>query len=85
MPAKKAVRVQQRRRVINGQVRSRTRSAVKRAVRSLQRGDAGESTAAVGAAVSRLDRAAVKGLVHRNAAARTKSRLMKRLNAAVTE
>lgn len=81
MPAKKAVRVQQRRRVVNRQVRSRTRTAVKKAVRTLQRGGADESAAAVGAAVSRLDRAAVKGVVHRNAAARTKSRLMKRLNA----
>jgi small subunit ribosomal protein S20 len=34
------------------------------------------------AAVKRLDKAAEKGVIHRNQAARRKSRLMKRVNAA---
>ena len=80
MPAKKAARVQERRRVINRQVRSSTRTAVKKAVRLLA--TAGEESAdAVKTAVSKLDRAASKGVIHRNAVARSKSRLMKRLNA----
>ncbi len=81
MPAKKAARVQERRRIVNRRVRSSTRTAVKKAVRALNT----NSEAAGGAvltAVSRLDRAVSKGIVHRNAAARSKSRLTKRLNAA---
>jgi small subunit ribosomal protein S20 len=34
------------------------------------------------AAVKRIDTAATKGVIHKNAAARRKSRLMKKLNAA---
>ncbi len=79
MPAQKAARVQQRRRLINRRVRSSARTAVKKAVRLLT-AESEESVAAVKTAISRLDRAAVKGVVHRNAAARSKSRLMKRLN-----
>ena len=80
MPAKKAARVQERRRVINRHVRSSTRTAVKKAVRLLA--TAGEESAdAVKTAVSKLDRAASKGVIHRNAVGRSKSRLMKRLNA----
>jgi small subunit ribosomal protein S20 len=45
-----------------------------------------ESLAELGAvAISALDRAAAKGVLHRNNAARRKSRLMKRLAAAGTE
>ena len=40
-----------------------------------------EAEEAVRAAVSELDRAAKKGVIHRNNAARRKSRLMKQLNA----
>ena len=39
-----------------------------------------DAEAAVRAAVSELDRAAKKGVIHKNNAARRKSRLMKQLN-----
>ncbi|MDE2838120.1 MAG: 30S ribosomal protein S20 [Chloroflexota bacterium] len=84
MPAKKAARVQERRRIINRRVRSSTRTAVKKAVRALN-GRSDTAGAAVLTAVSRLDRAVSKGIVHRNAAARSKSRLTKRLNATASE
>lgn len=84
MPAKKAARVQERRRIVNRRVRSSTRTAVKRAVRTLNTNNEAAG-AAVAAAVSRLDRAVSKGIVHRNAAARSKSRLTKRLNAISAE
>lgn len=81
MPAIKTAKVQERRRLVNRRVRSSTRTAVKKALRALKAGgeDAGAS---VHAAASKLDRAVSKGVLHRNAAARGKSRLMKRLNAA---
>lgn len=80
MPAIKAAKVQERRRVVNRRVRSATRTAVKKALRALSGGE--EQGEAVRLAASRLDRAVTKGVMHRNAAARGKSRLMKRLNAA---
>ncbi|MBL75972.1 MAG: 30S ribosomal protein S20 [Chloroflexi bacterium] len=82
MPAKKTARVQERKRIINRDVRSSTRTAVKKAIQSLGHGGNNEESAqAVKIAASKLDRAVSKGVVHRNAAARSKSRLMKRLNA----
>ena len=80
MPAKKTARVQERKRIINRDVRSSPRTAVKKAMQVLGTGSSEESAEAVKLATSKLDRAASKGIVHRNAAARSKSRLMKRLN-----
>ena len=82
MPAKKTARAQERKRIINRTIRSRTRTAVKKAVAAIASGDADQATATVAAAVSTLDRAATKGIVHRNNASRRQSRLMKRLTAA---
>jgi small subunit ribosomal protein S20 len=42
--------------------------------------DTGESAEAVVRAISALDKAASKGIIHRNQAARRKSRLMAKLN-----
>ena len=52
------------------------RSAIKTAVKKARQAPTAES---VKAASSALDRGAHKGLIHRNAAARKKSRLAKRL------
>ena len=84
MPAKKAARAQERRRIVNRRVRSSMRTAVKKAVRALNtNSDAAGS--AVLTAVSKLDRASSKGIIHRNAVARSKSRLTRRLNAISAE
>ena len=79
LPAKKTARVQERKRVINRRVRSTSRTAVKKAVSLLADRDP-QAGGAVMSAVSTLDRAAQKGVIHPNAAARRKSRLMRRLN-----
>lgn len=47
--------------------------------RSVQEGDFDAATQNVPAAMSALDKAAAKGIIHRNNAARRKSRLMKAL------
>ncbi len=67
------------RRVRNKGVRSELKSRVKTAVAAA---DQGTETAeeSVRLAVKRLDKAATKGVIHRNEAARRKSRLMRRLN-----
>lgn len=85
MPASKSARVQERRRVINRLVRTRSRTAVKRAVVAISSGPTNAATVAVTSAISALDRAAAKGIIHKNNAARRKSRLARRLNAATAE
>ncbi|MGH2448196.1 MAG: 30S ribosomal protein S20 [Chloroflexota bacterium] len=78
--ALKRIRVSEKRRLRNREVRSETRTYVRRARVSIENNPAG-STADITRAVSALDRAARKGVIHPNNAARRKSRLMRRLNA----
>jgi small subunit ribosomal protein S20 len=65
----------------NRSVKSRTRTRLTRAIAAIQ-DDASTAEEAVRAAISALDRAAQKGIIHTNAAARSKSRLLKRFNLA---
>jgi small subunit ribosomal protein S20 len=64
----------------NSTVKSTMRTAVKKAEAAIVNNDA-EATASFAQASSKLDKAAAKGLIHKNAAARKKARLMKKLNA----
>lgn len=68
-------------RVRNKTVRSRTRTMVKRFERAMEEGDKDAASAAYSQAVSALDRAASKGVMHKNTASRKKSRLARRLQA----
>jgi small subunit ribosomal protein S20 len=61
----------------NRAIRSEIKTRVKSAVGSMGSDD----DVAVRAAMSRIDTAANKGVIHKNAAARKKSRLMKKVNA----
>jgi len=79
----KRVRQSEKRRVRNRAVRSRMRTYVKRANTAIATGDDAEEP--VRAAISELDRAAKKGVIHPNSAARRKSRLMRKLNATKAE
>jgi small subunit ribosomal protein S20 len=63
-------------RLRNKAVRSELRTRVKRAESAVGTENA---DAAVRTAVSKIDKAATTGVIHKNAAARKKSRLMKRL------
>jgi small subunit ribosomal protein S20 len=73
-------RQNEQRRIRNKAVRSELKTRVKRAVTlGPEGGDAG--TEATRLAIKRLDKAAAKGVIHKNAAARRKSRLMKRIAA----
>jgi small subunit ribosomal protein S20 len=64
----------------NKAVRSELKTRTKTAVAIAQSGE--DATEATREALRRLDKAASKGVIHRNAAARRKSRLTKRVNAA---
>ena len=81
MPAEKSARTSERRRIQNRRVRSNTRTMVARAVSALQANQSEDVESAVATAVRALDKAATKGIIHRNNAARKKSRLMVKLNA----
>jgi small subunit ribosomal protein S20 len=78
----KQMRQNEKRRARNRMVRSSTRTAMKKANILIASGDEQEATDAVRQAISALDKAAQKGVIHRNNAARHKSRLMKKLEAA---
>ncbi|HEX6478027.1 MAG TPA: 30S ribosomal protein S20 [Ktedonobacteraceae bacterium] len=77
--AEKRMRQEQKRRLHNRSIKSLVKTQVTKARQAINGEDA-NSEAAVRAAVSELDRAAKKGVIHRNNAARRKSRLMKQLN-----
>ena len=81
--ARKRVRQAVRRRAHNASLRSRMRTSVKRVVRALDAGDAEAAGTALKEAGPELDRAAAKGLIHKNKAARHKSRLNARLKVLV--
>jgi small subunit ribosomal protein S20 len=78
--ALKRIRSSARRRVQNRVYKSRTRTEKKKALQLLQSGsDPKAALEQTRLAVSQLDKAAAKGVIHKNNAARQKSRLMKRL------
>jgi small subunit ribosomal protein S20 len=77
--AQKRIRSNARKGKRNQITKSRVRTAVRSARESLT--TPAEAREAVIAAVSELDRAAEKGVIHKNNAARRKSRLMKKLAA----
>jgi small subunit ribosomal protein S20 len=76
----KRIRSSGRKQKHNRIVRGRARTADKKARAVLAEGKTGEAQAVIKQAVSELDRAAGKGVIHKNSAARRKSRLMKKLN-----
>ena len=72
-------RQNEKRRVRNRVVRGRTRTYVAKARVAVAGGDVETARAATLEAISELDKAAQKGVIHPNNAARRKSRLMKHL------
>jgi small subunit ribosomal protein S20 len=68
----------------NKAVRSELKSRAKSAAAAAQAGDE-DADAKLRLAVKRIDKAAAKGVIHKNEAARRKSRLMAKANAAGSE
>jgi small subunit ribosomal protein S20 len=78
MPAAKTLRAQDRKAARNRSTRSFTRSRVRAVTEVIETGSkTEESDASLTAAISALDRAVTKGVLHRNTAARRKSRITK--------
>lgn len=76
----KRVKTSEKRRALNASQKSALRTAVKTADTAIAGTDVEAAKAALIVASKKLDKAVTKGLIHKNAAARKKSRLAKRLN-----
>ena len=78
--AKKQMRVSEKKQMRNKSVRSLCKTSVTKAEKLIFSGELESAKKAVVNAISSLDKAAEKGIIHANNAARRKSRLMKKLN-----
>lgn len=79
---KKRVLTNEKRRVRNVAVRSKMRTVIKNALTALDAKDAEQIKTAVPEALSVIDRAVTKGVIHRNSAARKKSMIQSRIPSA---
>jgi small subunit ribosomal protein S20 len=75
--AKKAMRQSRRRQIINLRTKSKYKSAIKATRQNISKGDASAATESLKKAMSALDKAVKKNVIHKNTAARRKSRLAK--------
>ncbi len=73
--ARKRARQAEKRRTHNASLRSLVRTMIKKVNAAISAGDAEQAQAAYAAAVPVIDRMADKGIIHKNKAARHKSRL----------
>ncbi|TME32617.1 MAG: 30S ribosomal protein S20 [Chloroflexi bacterium] len=80
--ALKRVRQALRRHTVNRRTRSAAKTLVQHASNIALGREEGDATEAVSSAISALDKASEKGIIHPNNAARRKSRLMAKVNAA---
>ena len=79
--AKKRARQSERRRNHNASLRSVVRTMIKKVNSAISTGDAAAAKAAYDSAVPVIDRMADKGIIHKNKAARHKSRLNTKIKA----
>jgi small subunit ribosomal protein S20 len=79
--ALKRMRQNEKRRVRNAGIRSTVRTVVKGTRTAVAGGAVNDARASLARAVQVLDRAVTKGVLHKNAAARRKSRLARQVNA----
>jgi len=78
--AKKRVLTSAKKRENNNVVEQRTKTAVKKFVKDVEAGNKKEASEKLNVAIKNIDKAASAGLMHKNKAARQKSRLMKMNN-----
>jgi len=80
LPSERSARVVERKSLRNRPIRTTARTYVKRAQETIEAGDQTAAAESTSQAIKILDKAATKGVIHRNNAARRKSRLMAKLN-----
>jgi len=76
----KRVKINEKKNVQNTMIKSDMRTAVKKVEAAVVLNDATAAASTYAEAASKLDKAAAKGLLHKNTASRRKARLMKKLN-----
>ena len=76
----KRVKINEAKKAVNATTKSAMRTAVKKVEAAVVSNDATVAKETFVDAARKLDKAAAKGLIHKNAAARKKSRLMKKIN-----
>ena len=76
--AKKRVLVSSSKTARNKAVKSNLKTTIKKAEASITEG--GDSREAIRLAIKRIDQAQAKGILHKNTAARRKSKLVRKLN-----
>lgn len=81
----KRIRSSEKRRVRNQRARTQTRTYIKRARAQIDAGQLEGAQNSVAEAIQALDKAAQKGILHRNNAARRKARLMQKLSQATKD
>ena len=79
--AKKRARQNEKARKHNASLRSMARTCIKKVVAAIEAGNVDNARAAYAAAVPVIDRMADKGILHKNKAARHKSRLNAQIRA----
>lgn len=82
--ARKRARQNEKRRKHNASLRSMVRTYLKKTYAAIESGEAEAAQAAYNAVVPVLDRIADKGIIHKNKAARHKSRLNAQVKALAT-
>ena len=82
--ARKRARQAENRRQHNASLRSMVRTSIKKVVKAIDTKDVEAAKAAFTAAVPVIDRMADKGIIHKNKAARHKSRLNAQIKALAT-
>ncbi len=75
--AKQEIKVNERNRCRNQAIRSRMKTYVKQAEDAIEAGDAEKIKPALSTALSEIDKAATKGVLHKNNAGRKKSNLQR--------
>lgn len=75
----KRVKTTDKRNALNAAQKSAMRTAVKKVEAAIANKDVEAANASISFAGKQLDKAATKGLIHKNAAARKKSRLAKQI------
>ncbi len=78
--AKKRIKVIARKTMINKIIRSRTKTSIKKVLASVEAGNIEAAKDVLKIAFSDIDKAAKRGVFHKNKAARKKSRLTKLVN-----
>jgi small subunit ribosomal protein S20 len=77
----KRVNTNEKRRLLNASQKSNLRGTIKTVDAAITTNDATQAQEVLLTATKKLDKAVSKGLIHKNAAARKKSRLTKKVNA----